>query len=990
MNFFFVYRLNIKLFLGINLLLLGNYSVVAQSTIERIKMEINQPFKNRKYKEVVYLYHQYKNVIDSNKYQQAEILKMVGTSCFYLSNLDSAFYYYEKAYDIICSTDNLDSFKISLLINKGLVKSRQFFYKEAEEFYIEALSLINKTRKNPYPQIYSQLGALYQKTNKIDLAKKYLKKSVLIDNKCDSSGLYLINPLLNLGNLYRKTGEYNFAINLESQALQILEEYKGGYLDKWYIINYNLGISLSKNQEYKKALDQFYLCKELIESFPDDVNPDPDLFNNLALAYRNLHQHDSANHYFMIALSTAQPNSLSQIRAFQNYANFLFLNPKLKSLGRIYYDSAFRLLVKKYGSYHPKLMEIYTCLGDACSLTNNSDSSLLYYQSALKCIDTSLNIKDASSFISKEFSPDLLVLNILKRKSNLLFHQFNTSKDKTSKIYIAEQISSIVMRYNTVYKELLYSKVLFSDKVSQLILDIKNINLIGIEALYYLSFENDKMNYFSKALQFSESSKSLILQTALNENVIDNKSKPSVLLSSQIEKEIADLNKQIRLLRSVEPNFLKQAEILHLRLKILNLVFEKDSVLKSQKFLMNVREHLLDSIFSTSLNYQLNHRTSSTISEFFIIDSAMHVFTISNNKRNWRKINFSDSLKAHVYTILEYFNYFPSRESSVSRDQFIKSSSLLYPILFDTLFRNTKDYIVIPDGLLSQFPFDILLTNYVNNITHNFKSLPYLIKKTNISYSFSISLLSKALNTMNDNLTMVVLAPDFNDKSISNQVTPIRERNYEVDGILELFPTAKIIHNIPNKLDSLEYLINGYSIIHLATHTYINDRLPFQSSILLHDKDSKNSTSIKLADILSMDINNIKMAVLNSCNTGVGDFINGEGIISFAWAFNYMGCPSIVMNLNEIDDYSAMKIITNYYKYLKDGHTKSAALRKSKLDYLNTATPIKSNPKFWSPISIIGNPQPLFSDSNSNYEFVILIIFIIVGFYLMGKRLKLF
>ncbi|MCF8229890.1 MAG: CHAT domain-containing protein [Bacteroidales bacterium] len=187
----------------------------------------------------------------------------------------------------------------------------------------------------------------------------------------------------------------------------------------------------------------------------------------------------------------------------------------------------------------------------------------------------------------------------------------------------------------------------------------------------------------------------------------------------------------------------------------------------------------------------------------------------------------------------------------------------------------------------------------------------------------------------------------------------------------------------------LEAILNKFSIIHFAGHARIDDEHPFQSYIYLGPNESPAYRSkLKLFNVLSLNIPNVEMLVLNACNTGIGDYLSGEGLISFAWAFHYAGCPSIIMNLNETDDYAAMKILSIYYENLKEGASKSSALQMAKLEYLESVPPSKTNPKFWSNTTLIGSTAPIYSPKWQNlFVYIAGVTLLLVLGFVFRKRL---
>ena len=90
-----------------------------------------------------------------------------------------------------------------------------------------------------------------------------------------------------------------------------------------------------------------------------------------------------------------------------------------------------------------------------------------------------------------------------------------------------------------------------------------------------------------------------------------------------------------------------------------------------------------------------------------------------------------------------------------------------------------------------------------------------------------------------------------------------------------------------------------------------------------------------------------------------GELVHNEGVMSFARAFLYSGCPSTINTLWKADDRSTAEILKLFYTYLEAGDSKSRALQKAKLDFIRN-NPTNRNPAYWSHIVLTGEPGQLF------------------------------
>jgi CHAT domain-containing protein len=152
---------------------------------------------------------------------------------------------------------------------------------------------------------------------------------------------------------------------------------------------------------------------------------------------------------------------------------------------------------------------------------------------------------------------------------------------------------------------------------------------------------------------------------------------------------------------------------------------------------------------------------------------------------------------------------------------------------------------------------------------------------------------------------------------------------------------------------------NQYRVIHLATHSIVDDENPsFSRLIFSAGSDSTEDGHLHSYELYNLHLN-ADLVTLSACNTGFGKIQEGEGIMSLARGFAYAGCPNIVMSLWPASDKATAHLMEMFYQGLAAGLSKDAALRKAKLQYLNEADALSANPYFWSSFVFMGEPSPL-------------------------------
>ncbi len=97
------------------------------------------------------------------------------------------------------------------------------------------------------------------------------------------------------------------------------------------------------------------------------------------------------------------------------------------------------------------------------------------------------------------------------------------------------------------------------------------------------------------------------------------------------------------------------------------------------------------------------------------------------------------------------------------------------------------------------------------------------------------------------------------------------------------------------------------------------------------------------------------LVVISACDTGLGKFQRGEGILSMARGFTYAGAKSILTTLWNIDDQKTPILMKQFYRFLHQGMSKGMALHQAKLYFLDHFSNEETHPYYWAPFILIGD-----------------------------------
>jgi len=129
--------------------------------------------------------------------------------------------------------------------------------------------------------------------------------------------------------------------------------------------------------------------------------------------------------------------------------------------------------------------------------------------------------------------------------------------------------------------------------------------------------------------------------------------------------------------------------------------------------------------------------------------------------------------------------------------------------------------------------------------------------------------------------------------------------------------------------------LNGYGIVHFATHGYWNSTHPELSGIFLSRFDQQGNKRtdgmLRLSDIYNLKLPK-ELVVLSACETAVGKDIRGEGLIALARGFMYAGAARVMASLWKVDDTATAEMMKIFYQHLLQNKVSpAAALRQAQL-----------------------------------------------------------
>ena len=669
-----------------------------------------------------------------------------------------------------------------------------------------------------------------------------------------------------------------------------------------------------------------------------------------------------------------------------------FLDKKDYDQAIIYFQKAIIQKKKNQGGSekHPGISETYKDLGKAYEGKEDIQQALQSYQRGL--ISNASDFNDAD-LLSNPKTTDIisnaLAIPIFEAKGNLLLQSDNDENRLLAALMSYERGIEILdlacKKYTSEYSKLQLSKqiTILSEK--------------AIQASLKLYQATRNQNYKNRIFSIVEKGKAMILTSTLLEARARQFSNapPDILKREQLLKtRIAQLNQSIRNKKN-DAKSIKKAEGKLFALTQ-SLFFLQDS-LQTYYPQSEYLKFTPPTIAMDSFQTVLAERDAALVEYFFGSEHAF-VFILTADDFYIEKLEDLDALQKSILFLREDIQAQTfKKDAEKAFNTFTSKSTMVYSIALEKALspinKNTKELIIIPDGVLWLIPFEILLYDQVKKTEPNFSpdQLPYLLNKYSISYASSAKLFFKKSSSIpSEDLTPFAgFAPTFQGQEIASRscfdenlsLSSLKFNQVELEGIAPYF-NGEVHYGAQATRKTFLSQAPNAEILHLSTHACLNKEDPMDSRIFFADQEFMTTEDIYALHIRA------KMTVLSACQTGLGQVYNGEGVLSLARAFAQAGCPSITMSLWPVADEATSNIMINYYKNLDCGMNKGEALRQAKLNYLKDQPKSKQHPYYWAAFVHLGDLSPIQASETGGLFFWFLVMGAVLAlvFFLMKSR----
>ncbi|MDC8004679.1 CHAT domain-containing protein [Aureisphaera galaxeae] len=843
--------------------------------------------------------------------------------------------------------------------------AKVFYRKRDVETAIQSLLLavdIRRRHKEETPELLKKslynLGLFYRKKGSI-IESIATYKEILWDGAEDR---YASKSYLELGVIYAEMGDFNKAL----EHFETAERYFSKNQDARNLFTTHLRTSYCYTQ-----MDRQLYAKELLLHLNkcDSINAAND--GKVMRDTEALSLHLRRGNLFVELLeSTPAESALQNALEVANELDHTLSKAYIhNSLGKLHLDAqkydegkaaldrslsfaedkrTLAMITNNLGDYHDgkgntsKAEEAYI---KSIALLTGEDSDQLPTAAQLSLVPNKLDalayLKDISNFYLDHG---------VKNGRNLPY-----VKKALESLKLADKVIDMIRQESTEY----LSKLFWRSQSSE-------IYMKGVEVSYLLDEKEE-------ALYFMEKDKVLLLLEDLTKEQAMNVSN----IPDSLRFQALDIRRSI----SSTQEALTSASQKNIKDSL------QDTIFTFKKELEAVEERL-ESNFSgyASLKREIDISGADELRNSFADNGTAIIAFILNSEKGFvyfqtptetrlEKLEDIPQIHIEVNATLSMMSKPFSNETDFN--EFNRLTSSIYNRLFGGIkesIESTTSLLVIPDGILTKLPFEVLQSS----IPETIQTPNYLLFSKDVHYGLSLSHLDQNQNIRRE------------AKEGFMGVAPIQ---YKKEGLPTLTNTQEELHSIQDILggkvllreeadkESVLTEISTRNIVHLATHADFDNQ---QNTWLWFFDERMNHTELYLTKTQA------DLVVLSACKTMQGEWIEGEGLMSLTRGFLKAGANTVLSSLWNANDKSNRDIMISFYRNLEADQTKASALRNAKIEYLNVHSGVASSPYYWASNVITGNGESL---QNMPHKFslqtlIIIGIAVLLIFFLLFRSKK--
>ncbi|MGL5065867.1 MAG: tetratricopeptide repeat protein [Microcoleus sp.] len=854
-----------------------------------------------------------------------------------------------------------DRSKEALTLNNiGAVYAALGEKQKALNYYNQSLPLSRAVGDRSVEAVtLNNIGLVYDNLGEKQKALEYYNQSLPLTRAVGDRSVEAI-ALNNIGRIYEDLGEKQKALDYYNQSLPLSRAV--GDRSKEALTLNNIGAVYAALGEKQKALDYYHQSLALSQAI-GDRSKEALTLNNIGLVYDNLGEKQKALNYYNQSLPLSRAVG-------DRSAEAIVLN----NIGRIYEDLGEK---QKALDYYNQSLPLSRAVG------NRSKEALTLNN--IGAVYTALGEKQKALDYYNQSLPLSRAVGDPSTEALILYNMAYVKRDRGN---LAEALTNIEDSIKIL--ENLRTKIASPELRTSYFSTVQDYYEFYIDLLMQLHKNNPQSGYDRKALEASERSRARSLLELLlesNANIREGISPDLLQQEKSLQQQLdATEKRHIELISSANPNPDLVEEIDKKRRELLQQYQQNQTQIRSTSpryasltqpqplTLPEIQKQILDDN-TILLQYSLGKDRS-----YLWVVTSTAIASYELPKQADIETAVRDFLDATTNHILRDF---PNKVAEASSNL----SQLILQPAADRL--GNKRLLIVPDGILHYTPFAALTlpqiagqnTNNFLIVQHEIITLPSASTLGILRQNYAdrkqpnqtLAILADPVFSPDDDRLKGKLTPETTEKLQSNNLglsRSLRASNLawppkrlpftrkEADIILSLVPSVTRTQQFDfaaSRANATHGNLVNYQIVHFATHGIANSNNPELSGILMSMVDDKGNLVngfLRLNDIFNLKLA-ANLVVLSACQTGLGQNIQGEGMVGLTRGFMYAGAQRVAVSLWNVDDEGTSVLMQKFYqKMLEEKLAPAAALRAAQLELMSQEKWI--SPYYWAAFTLQG------------------------------------
>ncbi|HYV03601.1 MAG TPA: CHAT domain-containing protein, partial [Blastocatellia bacterium] len=302
------------------------------------------------------------------------------------------------------------------------------------------------------------------------------------------------------------------------------------------------------------------------------------------------------------------------------------------------------------------------------------------------------------------------------------------------------------------------------------------------------------------------------------------------------------------------------------------------------------------------------------------------------------------------------------QNSNSDRDETGREGRALYDYLIapvEPLIRGCHSLIIIPDKTLNKLPWDALTSPE----SGRFLLEDYLVTLAPSATLYALCTDVAATKAAQRSERILSVGDPLLDPSVFPQLRNLDSAAHEAESIAGFYSASPPLLGANAKESAIRAEMVKCDVAHFAVHCIVDDASPMRSSLILAQESAGSPAAkqfdgrLQVYEIYGSKLKRMRLTVLSACQTGVGRYFRGEGMIGMARAFLVARVPVVVASLWSVDSDATAELMIRFHRYRKrDAAATSSeeALWKAKRSLLLDQAGRYHNPSCWAAFEIIG------------------------------------